>query len=200
MLTRRALLKRSALLSLAPTMPAFLSRTAMSAPADRDGRVLVVVQLDGGNDGINTVVPYGDEEYARHRRELRLPTDRICKLTDQVGLHPAMRRAADLVEDGRLAIIQGVGYPNPDRSHFRSMAIWQTARPDQPGPEVHGWLGRALDGTGVTNGPSAVFVGDRDLPRAVRGRRTVTASFADPADLALAIPAAAFGTRSIRRG
>ena len=75
-----------------------------------------------------------------------IPTDRLCKLTDQVGLHPAMRPAADMVQDGRLAIVQGVGYPNPDRSHFRSMAIWQTARPDDPGPEVHGWLGRALDG------------------------------------------------------
>ena len=140
MLTRRVLLKHSALLSLAPTMPAFLSRTAMSARSERDGRVLVVVQLDGGNDGINTVVPFGDEEYARHRQELRLPTDRLCKLTDQVGLHPAMRPAADMVEDGRLAIIQGVGYPNPDRSHFRSMAIWQTARPDNREPEsMAGW-------------------------------------------------------------
>jgi uncharacterized protein (DUF1501 family) len=190
MLTRRVFLERSSLLSLVPAMPGFLSRTAMAAPADRDGRVLVVVQLDGGNDGINTVVPYGDAEYARHRKELRLPNDRLCKLTDHVGLHPSMRRAADLVDDGRLAIIQGVGYPNPDRSHFRSMAIWQTARLDQQGPVVHGWLGRALDGAGVPAGPAAVFVGDRDLPRALRGRRTLTASFADPADLALAIPAA----------
>jgi len=162
----------------------------MAARADRDGRVLVVVQLDGSNDGINTVVPCGDEEYARHRKELRLPNDRLCKLTDQLGLHPSMRRAADMVGDGRLAIIQGVGYPNPDRSHFRSMAIWQTAQLDQQGPEVHGWLGRALDGAGLTDGPAAVFVGDRDLPRALRGRRTVTASFADPADLSLAIPTA----------
>ena len=197
MLTRRSLLKRSAMLSLAPTVPGFLSRTAMAARPERDGRILVVVQLDGGNDGINTVVPFGDEDYARHRRELRIPTDRVCKLTDRVGLHPAMRSAADMIQDGRLAIVQGVGYPNPDRSHFRSMAIWQTARPDNPGPEFHGWLGRALDGIGAADpataplGPSAVFIGERDLPRALRGRRTVTASFADPADLALAVPAAA---------
>ncbi|HKI19794.1 MAG TPA: hypothetical protein VKA15_18040, partial [Isosphaeraceae bacterium] len=119
MLTRRSLLKRSAMLSLAPTVPGFLSRTAMAAQPERDGRILVVVQLDGGNDGINTVVPFGDEEYARHRKELRIPTDRVCKLTDRVGLHPAMRAAADMIQDGRLAIVQGVGYPNPDRSHFR---------------------------------------------------------------------------------
>ncbi|HZW34854.1 MAG TPA: DUF1501 domain-containing protein, partial [Isosphaeraceae bacterium] len=191
MLTRRGLLKRSALLSLAPVVPGFLARTARAARPERDGRILVVVQLDGGNDGINTVVPFGDEEYARHRKELRLPADRLCKLTQHVGLHPAMRRAAEMVDDGRLAIVQGVGYPNPDRSHFRSMAIWQTAHLDGQKPEVHGWLGRALDGAGIANGPSAVFVGERDLPRALRGRRTVTASFADPADLALAIPAAA---------
>ncbi len=184
MLTRRGLLKRSALLSLAPVVPGFLARTARAARPERDGRILVVVQLDGGNDGINTVVPFGDEEYARHRKELRLPADRLCKLTQHVGLHPAMRRAAEMVDDGRLAIVQGVGYPNPDRSHFRSMAIWQTAHLDGQKPEVHGWLGRALDGAGIANGPSAVFVGERDLPRALRGRRTVTASFADPADLA----------------
>ena len=193
MLTRRGLLKRSALLSLAPAVPGFLSRTAMAARPDRDGRILVVVQLDGGNDGINTVVPFGDEEYARHRRELRLPTDRLCKLTDHVGLHPAMRRAADLVEDGRLAIVQGVGYPNPDRSHFRSMAIWQTAQLDHKGRRsTAGWAGPSTAPPASSpTGPSAVFVGDRDLPRALRGRRTVTASFADPADLSLAIPAAA---------
>jgi uncharacterized protein (DUF1501 family) len=197
MLTRRSLLKHSAILSLAPTVPGFLSRTAMAARPERDGRILVVVQLDGGNDGINTVVPFGDEDYARHRRALRIPTDRVCKLTDRVGLHPAIRPAADMIQDGRLAIVQGVGYPNPDRSHFRSMAIWQTAPPDDPGPESHGWLGRALDGIAAGEpassplGPSAVFIGERDLPRALRGRRTVTASFADPADLALAIPATA---------
>jgi uncharacterized protein (DUF1501 family) len=185
------------MLSLAPTVPGFLSRTAMAAGPERDGRILVVVQLDGGNDGINTVVPFGDEDYARHRRELRIPTDRVCKLTDRVGLHPALRPAAEMIQDGRLGIVQGVGYPNPDRSHFRSMAIWQTARPDDPGPESHGWLGLALDRTEAGEralapvGPSAVFVGERDLPRALRGRRTVTASFADPADLVLAIPATA---------
>jgi uncharacterized protein (DUF1501 family) len=197
MLTRRSLLTRSVMLSMAPTVPGFLSRTAMATGPERDGRILVVVQLDGGNDGINSVVPFGDEDYARHRRELRIPTDRVCKLTDRVGLHPALRPAADMIQEGRLAIVQGVGYPNPDRSHFRSMAIWQTAQPGNPGPEFHGWLGRALDAVAAAKpassplGPSAVFIGERDLPRALRGRRTVTASFADPADLALALPAAA---------
>ena len=141
MLTRRALLRSSAMLSLAPAVPAFLSRTARAAAPERDGRVLVVLQLDGGNDGINTVVPFGDDAYARHRRELRLPTNKVLKIADGIGLHPAMRPAADLLETGRLAIVQGVGYPNPDRSHFESMAIWQTARPGPAGSRGPGLAG-----------------------------------------------------------
>ncbi len=189
MLTRREILRRSSVLSLAPMLPAFLTRTAIAAKPERDARILVVVQLDGGNDGINTVVPYRDEAYPRLRRELRIAGDRVCKLNDEVGLHPSMRSAADMVQDGRLAIVQGVGYPNPDRSHFRSMAIWQTASPEDPGPASNGWLGRALDAIPGRRDPSAVFIGRRELPRALRSRRAITASFADPSDLALALPA-----------
>ncbi|MHB1558387.1 MAG: DUF1501 domain-containing protein [Isosphaeraceae bacterium] len=189
MLTRREILRRSSVLSLAPMLPAFLTRTAIAAKPERDARILVVVQLDGGNDGINTVVPYRDEAYPRLRRELRIANGRVCKLNDEVGLHPSMRAAADMVQDGRLTIIQGVGYPNPDRSHFRSMAIWQTASPDDPGPTSNGWLGRALDAIPNRREPSAVFIGRRELPRALRARRAITASFADPSDLSLALPA-----------
>ena len=132
-------------ISLAPEVPGFLAQTAQAAAPQKDGRVLVVVQLDGGNDGINTVVPFGDEGYAKHRQELRLPTDRVLKVTEGVGLHPSMGGAAKLLETGRLAIVQGVGYPNPDRSHFASMAIWQTARLDRADHGGLGWLGRGLD-------------------------------------------------------
>jgi uncharacterized protein (DUF1501 family) len=190
MISRRTLLRSSAMLSIAPAVPAFLSRTACAAGSGRDGRVLVVLQLDGGNDGINTVVPFGDEGYARHRRELRLPADKLLKIGEGVGLHPAMRSAADLLETGRLAIVQGVGYPNPDRSHFESMAIWQTARPGQPGREVPGWLGRALDAAGESRRePAAIHVGTENLPRALFARRATSTSFADASDLALAVPA-----------
>ncbi len=189
MLTRRALLRGSAFLSLAPVVPAFLTRTAHAAVPERDGRVLVVLQLDGGNDGINTVVPFGDEAYAKHRRELRIPTDTLCKIGDGIGLHPAMRAAADLFEGGRLAIVQGVGYPNPDRSHFESMRIWQTAKPDRPGGDALGWLGRALDAAPRGDGPAAVHVGGENLPRALFARRATSTSFADASDLALALPA-----------
>jgi uncharacterized protein (DUF1501 family) len=189
MLSRRALLRTSALLSLAPVVPTFLSRTARAARAERDGRVLVILQLDGGNDGINTVVPFGDEGYKEHRRELRLPTDRLLKVAEGLGLHPSMRGAADLLEGGRLAIVQGVGYPNPDRSHFESMTIWQTASPGRPGGDVMGWLGRALDAGPLGHGPAAIHVGDEALPRALTARRATSASFADASDLSLALPA-----------
>src|SRR4051812_18699874 len=169
--TRRALLKSSALLSLAPLVPDFLSHTARAAGPGRDGRVLVVVQLDGGNDGINTVVPFGDEAYGKHRRALRLPAEKLFRIGDGIGLHPSMRAAAELLEGGRLAIVQGVDYPNPSRSHFESMATWQTARPGAPAGDATGWLGRALDAASREAGPAAVHVGDENLPRALAARR-----------------------------
>lgn len=188
MITRRSFLSNSAFLSLAPIVPAFLSRTARAAGPERDGRILVVLQLDGGNDGINTVVPFGDEGYAKHRRELRLPTEKLLKVADGLGLHPSMRAAADLLESGRLAIVQGVGYPNPNRSHFESMAIWQTASLAPPGTDARGWLGRALDSSGPSGiGPDSVYVGDRNLPLTLASRRAVSTSFSDASDLALAL-------------
>jgi uncharacterized protein (DUF1501 family) len=190
MFTRRDFLRQSALISLAPVLPGFVARTAEAARAGRDDRVLVVVQLDGGNDGINTVVPFGDEEYGRHRKVLKIASNDVCKLNDQVGLNRAMKRAADMVQDGRLAIVQGVGYPNPNRSHFESMAIWHTAHLDPEEGGGNGWLGNALDSKpSAGGGPGAVFIGDRDQPRALVGRRAVVATFADALDLATSLPA-----------
>jgi uncharacterized protein (DUF1501 family) len=188
MITRRDLLRGTGFLSLSPIVPVFLERTAQAVGPEQNGRVLVVLQLDGGNDGINTVVPFGDPAYAECRRELRLPTDKLFKIGDGLGLHPSMRAAADLLESGRLAIVQGVGYPNPSRSHFESMSIWQTARSGRPGVEAHGWLGRALDRAPQENGPAAVFVGDQNLPLALFARRATSASFADASDLVLTLP------------
>ncbi len=187
MLTRRDFLKSSTLLALAPTVPGFLAQTARAAKTERDGQVLVVIQLDGGNDGINTVVPFGDEGYAKHRRLLRLPKDRLIKVSDTVGLHPALADAGKLLETGRLAIVQGVSYPNPNRSHFRSMAIWHSARLD---PEEHGglgWLGRALDeDKGMAAGTASLFVGAGVPPVAIRGRRSVASAMDREEDFLLA--------------
>jgi uncharacterized protein (DUF1501 family) len=187
MLTRRDFLKTSSLLAVAPTVPAFLARTARATQAEADARVLVVVQLDGGNDGINTVVPFRDEGYARRRERLRLPAERLLRLNDELGLHPALRDFGALFEAGRLAVVQGVGYPNPSRSHFRSMAVWHSARLD---PEDHagtGWLGRALDDSRApTDGPAALLVGASQPPAAIRGRRAASAAIERAEDFRLA--------------
>jgi uncharacterized protein (DUF1501 family) len=104
--------------------------------------VLVVLQLSGGNDALNTVVPYGDPLYQDNRPSVRVPEDQVLKINDRIGLNPNMAPIKKLYDEGRVAIIQGVGYPNPNRSHFRSMDIWHTCEPDKQGTE--GWLGRAI--------------------------------------------------------
>jgi uncharacterized protein (DUF1501 family) len=171
MFTRRDFLKSSTLLALAPTVPGFLAQTAQAAPLERAGRVLVVIQLDGGNDGINTVVPFADEGYAKYRKALRLPKDRLVKVSKQVGLHPSLTGLGKLLEAGKLAIVQGVGYPNPNRSHFESMAIWHTARFEAEEHNGLGWLGRGLDS--LPQPGTAMSVGSGPPPVALRGRRAV---------------------------
>jgi uncharacterized protein (DUF1501 family) len=187
MLSRRDFLTRSTLLSLAPTVPAFLAQTARAARPERDGRVLVVVQLDGGNDGVNTVVPFEDDGYAKHRKALRLPADRLLKVGDSAGLHPAFGGAAKLFEEGRLAIVQGVGYPNPSRSHFESMRVWHTARREPEESKGYGWVGRALDAgrPPADRSPAAVFLGSGALPPALRSRRAAASTLARPEDTLL---------------
>jgi uncharacterized protein (DUF1501 family) len=168
-------LAASTLVSMgAATVPTFLARSAEAAGASKpNDRVLVVVQLIGGNDGLNTVVPHGLDGYANARRALRLPNGQIHKVTKEIGLHPAMGQMAKLLEDGKLAIVQGVGYPNPDRSHFRSMEIWETARVETGALET-GWLGRALDADPARPGedPRGLHIGTRSSPLALRAKRT----------------------------
>ncbi|MGP0066141.1 MAG: DUF1501 domain-containing protein [Isosphaeraceae bacterium] len=178
MFSRRSFLSRtlssSTLVALSSTVPGFLARSARAAEPARDDRVLVVIELNGGNDGINTVVPFRDEGYQRHRSATRLATPDLIKIDDQVGLHPSLSEAARLLNDGRLAIVQGVGYPNPNRSHFESMRIWHAACPDAADAAGSGWIGRVLDERAATSpsSPGAIFVGSYPSPVAVRGRRS----------------------------
>jgi uncharacterized protein (DUF1501 family) len=175
--TRRELLRLglggSTLLACGPTVPAFLARSAMALADGPDpggnGRILVVVQLDGGNDGLNTVVPHGDDAYHRSRPKLAIKAKALKPIDDHVGLHPSLGGFARLRDEGRLAIVQSVGYPNPNRSHFESMATWQTARLN-PGQEESGWLARAIDAgsTADTDAP-ALHNASETLPQALRG-------------------------------
>jgi uncharacterized protein (DUF1501 family) len=180
--SRRDLFRRIPLIALAPAVPGFIARLAGAATAEQDGRLVVVIQLDGGNDGLNTVVPFGDEAYARNRPALKLATDRLIKVSDGIGLHPAMGAAGKLLEAGQLAIVPGVGYPNPNRSHFASMAIWQTARLDEEEHAATGWLGRGLDST---PGASSMFIGPGAIPPTIRGRRSPASSLERIDDLTL---------------
>ena len=128
--------------------------------------VLVVLQLSGGNDYLNTVIPYTDPIYRDSRPAVGIPDDQILGIDGDVGFHPAMGTMKDLYDQGNLAVIRGVGYPDSPRSHFRSMDIWHTCEPDKVGNE--GWLGRAtrdIDPTGE-NVLTAVNFG-RGLPRSL---------------------------------
>jgi uncharacterized protein (DUF1501 family) len=123
-----------------------LMRAARDRPLADGAGVLVIATLYGGNDGINTVIPYADSAYHDARPELAYAPDDVLPLDQQLGLNPAMKGLAGLWNQRRLAIVRGAGYPKPDHSHFRSMDIWQTASPAEP--VSTGWIGRWLDATG----------------------------------------------------
>jgi uncharacterized protein (DUF1501 family) len=186
MLTRRDFLKSSSLLALSPTVPLFVARTAQAATADKDRRVLVVVQLDGGNDALNTVVPHADPNYEKLRPKLKIAKKNLVRLSDALGLHPSLKPLEPLLQAGHLAVLPGVGYPNPDRSHFESMAIWHTARFDPEERQGYGWIGRALDPRAGT----AYAVGAA-VPRALRGRRSSAVALSRVEDVLLSDPAIA---------
>ena len=154
--TRREFL-RTGLLggSLCWTLPTFLSRTMQSlhAQADgallqgvtgKDGNILVVLQLAGGNDGLNTVIPLGNDEYIKARPKIAIRDKNALLLNATTGLHPALAGLSAAYQDGHLAVVQAVGYPNPNRSHFRSTEIWATAT-DENQSSTTGWIGRYFD-------------------------------------------------------
>ena len=128
--------------------------------------VLVVLQLSGGNDGLNTIIPYTNPLYNDNRPAVRVPDDQVLQINDTIGFNPAMAPMKRLYDEGKLAIIQGIGYPSPSRSHFRSMDIWHTCEPEKVGDE--GWLGRAISELDPTkeNVLTGVNFG-RGLPRAM---------------------------------
>ena len=125
----------------------FFARALAQTGAPNDDRVLVVVYFQGGNDGLNTVVPFGMPAYYKYRPTLAVTQNDVPRINDTVGLNPQLKPFKDLYDKGQVAIVQGVGYPNPDYSHFRSTEIWETAAPDKYAST--GWLGRYLDGANM---------------------------------------------------
>ncbi len=174
MMNRRRFLQQtiqgSSLLAFGPLVPGFLAATARAAEPGKD-RVLVVLEMTGGNDGLNTVIPYADDHYHRARPTLRHTKDQVVRINDYIGLNPGLRGLDKMLNGGQVAAVLGVGYPNPDRSHFESMDIWQSA---DPARKVRtGWLGRGLGMLHVEAGHiPAAYVGTNQLPLALQGAAT----------------------------
>jgi uncharacterized protein (DUF1501 family) len=166
------------LVSLAPRAPGFLLETAACGAESPGERVLVVVQLSGGNDGLNTVVPYADEAYRKNRPSLALGEASVLKIDDSLGLHNSLRGFSQLLDNRQLTIVQGVGYPNPNRSHFESMDIWHTAS-NPPGERTSGWLGRTFNERPQPSGaadPPALHLGEETQPLALAARNVTCPS------------------------
>lgn len=148
------------------------------------GKVLVIVQLSGGNDGLNTVIPYRNDIYYRERPTIAIRPEKVLTLNDEIGLHPAMQPLKALYDDGYVTVINNVGYPNPDRSHFRSMDIWQTAS-DADQYVNTGWVGRYLDAacSGKAHQPFRTIEVDDTLSLAMKGNELNGLAILDPKKL-----------------
>jgi len=189
--TRRKFLRTSVLGAAATwTLPVFLEKTffaldALAADAaiqtvtGKDGTILVVLQMAGGNDGLNTVVPYADDAYHVARPRLRLAADQVLKINNHIALNPKLTGLKSLYDDGHLAVVQGVGYPNPNRSHFRSTEIWQTAS-DADHTLSEGWLGRYFDNCCSGADPTVGVAIGEETPQAFAARNPTGVTFSRP--------------------
>jgi len=182
--TRRRLLLDGLRVTALVPMLASAGRARVAAQGER---VLVVVQLTGGNDGLNTVVPMRQDGYFRARPTLALKPASLHALDADHGLHPALGGLAELFAEGQLAVVHGVGYPGANRSHFRSMEIWHSADPAQP-PRGVGWLGRLADQilSAAPGSMPALLVGDEEVPLALMGREAIAPTVRDEHSLELA--------------
>lgn len=157
---------------------AMSSALAQAARAVASGKTLVVLELSGGNDGLNTVVPYGDDAYYRHRPNIAIPANRVRKIDDHFGFNPGMAGFERLYKDGKMAIVHGAGYENPSYSHFTSMAYWHTAAPNSGND--YGWVGRLADQMAPDAPPNYIVNIDDRQSLAVRSERHVPIVFDDP--------------------
>lgn len=180
-LNRRGFSKGLGLIGLGASLPNFLIKSALAGPqASGDERILVVIQLAGGNDGLSTVVPFTNDVYYQNRTETHIPAKDVLKIGDDLGFCPSLTGFKELYDSGQLAVIQGVGYPNPNRSHFTSMDIWHLADRQQRATE--GWLGRYVDTcfAKVEDPKLAMAIQMNKTPAAIRGDRHAGVTFRDP--------------------
>ena len=180
-------LKGLGLVAASSFVPAFVTRTAQAIGAQTDAPILVVLQLSGGNDGLNTVVPFHNDLYYKARPTLAIAKNTALKINGEVGLHPALAPLKAEYDAGHMAIVQNVGYPNPNRSHFRSMEIWHTGQ-DSNGPRImNGWLGRYFDAKCAGADPHKVIenaeIGTsigKIMPQAFRNKANVGLTIDNP--------------------
>lgn len=169
--TRRDFLKQSGLASAGLLVPSFIKASVPFLPGDVRPKVLVMIQFTGGNDGLNCIVPIGNDLYHKARPNIGYQKEELIRLSDDIGMNANLRGLADLFYDGSVVLINNVGYPNPNRSHFRSMDIWQTAS-DENTYLQSGWIGRMLDhscNSGDCNKPHFAVEIDDSLSLALKG-------------------------------
>ena len=170
----------SALISIGTHLPTFWLQAAASQPQEKQDTILVVLQLSGGNDGLNTVVPFNDDAYRKARPKLAIAANDVLKIDERMGFHPSARGLANLLESQRLAIVQGVGYAEPNRSHFESMDIWHTCQ-RKGDPRTTGWLGRYFDAAHrVSTDAPGLHLGDNKQPLALSGQQVRIPSISSP--------------------
>ncbi|CAN5313146.1 DUF1501 domain-containing protein [soil metagenome] len=177
---RRDFLQIGSLATASVMMPKFLKAFERQHMVPEGNKVMVVLQLSGGNDGLNTVVPVRNDIYYASRPKLAVAKDAALKLTDEAGLNPALKIFKDLYDEGNLGIMNNVGYPNPDRSHFRSMDIWQSASASNEYVNT-GWLGRYLDAQcSGCDMPTQALEIDDVLSLALKGEKNKGLALKDP--------------------
>jgi uncharacterized protein (DUF1501 family) len=183
LINRRRFLQTGSLATASLLVPGFLKAFERPRLVPPGNKVLVVLQLSGGNDGLNTVIPIRNDIYYKERSRLGISREQAIRLNDDTGIHPALIAFADIFNQGHLGILHGAGYPNPDRSHFRSMDIWQTASSSREYINT-GWIGRWLDAqcTGCDKPTQALEIDDT-LSLAMKGEKIKGISFRDPARL-----------------
>ncbi|RFS22622.1 DUF1501 domain-containing protein [Chitinophaga silvatica] len=182
-LNRRKFLQVGSLASASLMLPKFLKAMEARPLVPAGNKVLVIIQLSGGNDGLNTIVPYRNDIYYRERPTLSLKQDGILRLNDELGIHAKLKGFKSLYDDGMLGVLNNVGYPNPDRSHFRSMDIWQSGSPASE-YWTDGWIGRYLDAQckGCDKPTQALEIDDT-LSLAMKGNSNKGLALTDPARL-----------------
>lgn len=183
--SRRDFIKYSGLASASMFMPKFLKATAGFLPSDIRPKVLVVIQFSGGNDGLNCIIPYENDFYLKGRPSIGYKKDEVIDLGEGIGMNNSLQGLADLYFDGNVVLVNSVGYPNPNRSHFRSMDIWQSGSDENTYLQT-GWIGRILDSTcnnGACAKPHFAVELDDSLSLALKGSNISGFAVRDPQQL-----------------